>query len=396
MYKTRKKIVDTSYGNKLFTRKVLLSTGELTQEAVINFNNREYYDSAPLGVTVGLKETQSKIIKNKVYLNLNKNIAILSQAEFDQKISKKFDSQISTAFSLAYLKLLAHKDGFTEKEIFKYISQKYKIQSSSPQIICNILNGGKHAYNDLAFCEFMIIPRGIHTRQNIQIASEVYFDLKSIIKNELGENHLFLGREGGFSPFIPNVEDAIFLLNKAINKRNKGKCYIAIDVAANNFTKQNNKNHFQYIINGNTYTTNALIEYYFYLIDKYPIIKYIEDPLHENDIKGWKILFNKLGKKILIVADDLTVSKMFNLKKFKKCFNACVLKINQSGNFTELIKAYNYCVKNNIKIVISQRSGETDSNIIAHIATGLGSHYFKAGAPARERIIKYNELLRIT
>lgn len=207
---------------------------------------------------------------------------------------------------------------------------------------------------------------------------------------------MFLGREGGFSPSISNVEEAICLLGRAIHKRNKGKCFIAIDVAANNFTKKNNKKHFEYIVNKKTHTTNTLIEYYSYLINKYPSIKYIEDPLHENDVKGWKTIFNKLGRKILIVADDLTVSKFSNLRKFKKCFNACVLKINQSGNLTELIKAYNYCVKNNIKTIISQRSGETDSNIITHIATGLGSHYLKAGAPARERIIKYNELLRIT
>jgi len=393
-----KKIMGMPNGNKLFIRKVLLSTGELTREAVIKYNNREYYDSVPRGITIGLKETQSEIAKNKVYVDsdLNKNIAILSQAEFDKKISKKFDSQTSAAFSLAYLKLLAYKNGFTEKEIFKYISQKYKTRSSAPQIICNILNGGKHTYNGLAFCEFMIIPRGVKTEQNIQIASEVYLDLKSIIKNELGKNHLLLGREGGFSPIISNVEDAISLLIKAINKRNKGKCFIAIDAAANNFTIQNHKKYFKYVVNETVYTTDTLVKYYSYFINKYPMIKYIEDPLHENDIRGWKFLLNKLGKKILIVADDLTVSKMYNLKKFKKYFNACVLKVNQSGNFTELIKAYNYCVKNNIKIVISQRSGETDSNIITHIATGLGSHYFKAGAPARERIIKYNELLRIT
>jgi len=385
--------------NKLFIREVLLSTGELTKEAVIRYNDHEYYDSAPLGITTGLKETQSKIIKNKDFyagLNLNKNIINLSQAEFDKKISKKCNSQISTAFSLAYLKLSAHKNGFTEKETFKYISQKYKKRLSSPKIICNILNGGKHTYNDLAFCEFMIIPRGIHVQQNIKTVSEIYLDLKSIIKDELGENHLSVGREGGFSPLISDVEEAISLLSRAIYKRNKDKCFIAIDVAANNFTKKNNKKGFEYIVNKKAYTTNTLIKYYSYLINKYPSIKYIEDPLHENDVGGWKTMLNKLGKKILIAADDLTVSKFSNLKKFKKCFNACVLKINQSGNFTELIKSYNYCVKNNIKTIISQRSGETDSNIIVHIATGLGGHYLKAGAPARERIVKYNELLRIT
>ncbi len=384
---------------KLFIREVLLSTGELTREAVIYYDGYEYYDSAPLGATIGLKETQSQNYSNNkcvMELSLKKDIINLTQAKFDKEVGKKFDSQTSTAFSLAYLKLLAHKKGFNEKEIFKYISLEYKKTISSPKIICNVLSGGKHAYNNLAFCEFMIIPKGINTRQNIQIVSEVYSDLKSLIKNELGENHLILGREGSFSPLISSVEEAISLLDRAICKRNQDKCFIAIDIAANNFTKKSDENQFEYIVNKKNYTTNTLIKYYSYLIDKYPSIKYLEDPLHENDIKGWQNLFNKIGDKILIVADDLTVSKLLNLKKYKKCFNACILKINQSGDFTEFIKAYNYCIKNNIQTIISQRSGETDSNIITHIVVGLGGHYLKAGAPARERIIKYNELLRIT
>lgn len=392
-------IKSTSGATKLFVREVLLSTGELTREAVISYEGHDYYDSAPLGSTVGLKETQSEILSSAQHvmeLNLEKGITGVTQAEFDKVVSEKYDSQTSTAFSLAYLRLLAHKKGFSEKEIYKYISLEYKKDISSPKIICNVLNGGKHAYNNLAFCEFMIIPKGVNTTQNIRIVSEVYVDLKYLISSELGENNLFLGREGGFSPLISDVEVAISLLYRAIGKRNADMCFIAIDVAANNFTKKSDGDQFEYIVNEKSYTTASLIEYYSYLTDKYPSINYLEDPLHENDIAGWKNLFKVMGHKILIVADDLTVSKLLNLEKYPQCFNACILKINQSGNFTELIKAFDYCVKNNIQTIVSQRSGETDSNIVAHMAVGLGGDYMKAGAPARERIIKYNELLRIT
>ena len=112
----------------LFTRKVLLSTGELTHEAVISCDGSEYYDCAPFGATVGLKESQTRTIKRGSLLLSSKtvkNIINLSQSEFDEQISKKCDSQVSTAFSLAYLRLLAHRKGFSEKEIFKYLSQKY-------------------------------------------------------------------------------------------------------------------------------------------------------------------------------------------------------------------------------------------------------------------------------
>jgi enolase len=218
--------------------------------------------------------------------------------------------------------------------------------------------------------------------------------LQQIITDELGESHLFLGREGGFSPVVSNVEEAIDLLSRAICKRNDGKCNIALDVAANNCSELRSGMFF-YTINGKQYTTNELVRYYTKLLERYHTICYLEDPFHEDDIDGWHQLFDLVGDSILVVADDLTVSKAKNIRKYKKCFNACILKVNQAGSVTELVMAYRYCIAHGIKTIISQRSGETDSNILAHLAVGLGSDYIKAGAPARERIVKYNELLRI-
>lgn len=385
---------------KLYTRQVLLSTGEFTTEAVIRVNDTEFYDTAPLGLTVGLKEQQSYPgdIKNKnciSQLNSYQNITGLTQEEFDKFVVNICNSQTSTAFSLAYLKYEAYKHGFTEKQIFKFLAQKFNKATMPPKIISNVLNGGKHSENRLAFCEFMIIPQSTNVKKNINIASEVYLDLKNILINKLGSKCLYIGREGGFSPLISNVEVAISLLNSAILKRNKGKCHIAIDVAANSFSKTNNKGKHVYTVNEKFYTTSDLVRYYSYLLGKFPTITYLEDPFHENDIDGWQQIKDILGDKILIVADDLTNSTLSYLKKYEKCFNACILKINQAGSISKLIESYKFCVKNNIKTVISQRSGETDSNIITHLANGLSSDYIKAGAPARERIIKYNELIRI-
>ncbi|PLX25932.1 hypothetical protein C0580_01045 [Candidatus Parcubacteria bacterium] len=382
---------------EIYSKKILLSTGEFTTEVAIKTKDSVFYGSAPLGLTVGLKEeecssTNSKSIKK---INAIKNILELNQSKFDELVGEICDSQTSTALSLAFMKYQAAIKKIDEKNIFKFIAKQSKIQASSPKIITNLLNGGKHSENRLAFCEFMIIPQGKNTQQNIKIASEIYLDLKNIIKDNLGDDQLYIGREGGFAPLISNVEKAIGLLNKAINKRNKNKCHIAIDVAGNNFA-QKKQNEYIYTVNKNKYNSEQLIKYYDYLTKKFPLIKYLEDPLHENDIESWKKMNKLLGKKILIVADDLTNSTLNYIDKYKDCFNACILKVNQATSISKLMESYKFCVKNKIKTIISHRSGEVDSNIISHLASGLASDYIKAGAPARERIVKYNELIRIS
>ncbi|MHA1678902.1 MAG: hypothetical protein ACTSW3_09010 [Promethearchaeota archaeon] len=240
----------------------------------------------------------------------------------------------------------------------------------------------------------MIIPSGKNINENIKIASEIYLDLQDLIKRRLGQVHCMVGREGGFAPNISDITFAVSLIQTAIDIRHKNECFIALDVAANNFAlKQNDR--FYYIINGNKYTTKELVDYYINLINDFPNISYLEDPFHEEDIDGWKKLNSLLKEKIMIVADDLTISNIKYLKKYVNCFNSCIIKFNQIGNVTDLMKSVDFCLKNNIKIIISQRSGETDSSILSHFAVGLGADYIKAGAPARERIIKYNELLRL-
>ena len=288
---------------------------------------------------------------------------------------------------------VVHIDNFGLMKI-KGLTPKYQ----DGEILKVSVNGGKHAGNGLDFCEFMIIPKGVEIIDNVRTASEVYLDLRDIIESSLGRKHILVGCEGGFSPDISDIEIALNLISQAINKRNSGKCDIAIDVAANNFSQHHvsdSGTHFEYQINGNRYTTDSLLLYYENLILKFPNIVYLEDPFHEEDFDGWKKLSSRFQDKILVVADDLTVSNILHLEKLKICFNACILKINQIGSMTGLVKAYEFCITNNVRTIISQRSGETDSNIIAHMSIGLGSDYIKAGAPARERIVKYNALIRL-
>jgi enolase len=385
---------------KIYLRNVLMSSGEFTEEAVIDLGKVQIFETAPQGMTLGLNEA-SILTKNKITDKTildNPEIFSLSQEDFDRNIATKFTSQISTALSLVFLKFLAQKTEFRNSDLYKYISGKYKKNVDFPTPIFNILNGGLHAGNKLEFCKFMIIPRGKSIESNLKIASEIYLDLKKIIENKLGKQHTLVGREGGFAPDISDVESALALIKEAINLRHSGECGIAIDVAANNFSEKiisDSGKKFQYTINGRNYTSEELIEYYQKLITKFPEITYLEDLFHEQDINAWKQAKNLLGGKVLIVGDDLTVSNIKYLEEHKDCINACILKINQVGTVTGLIEAYNFCEANSIQTIISQRSGETDSDIISHLSVGLGSNFIKAGAPARERIIKYNTLLRL-
>ncbi|MFW6025813.1 MAG: hypothetical protein ACOCRX_05665 [Candidatus Woesearchaeota archaeon] len=383
--------------SKIGVRDVLMSSGNFTKEVVIiTKDKKEIYESSPEGFTIGLKELKkSDINKEEINLLLSKLYTTeLTQKEFDKNVASKFGVDISTALSLTHLRYLSHTKGFKNQKLFEFISRYYSKNKNISIPICNILNGGKHAGNGLDMCEFMIIPQGKDAEENIRIASEVYLDLQNLIKTRLGQGHCMVGREGGFAPNISDVKFAISLIQTGIDIRNKDKCGIALDVAANNFAlKQNNK--YYYILNSHKYTTQELVEYYMNLIKEFPNIIYLEDPFHEEDISGWKKLNSLVNNKILIVADDLTTSNIKYLKKYLGCFNSCILKCNQIGNITDLVESFNFCLKNNIKTIISQRSGETDSSILTHLSIGLGADYIKAGAPARERIIKYNELLML-
>jgi enolase len=238
----------------------------------------------------------------------------------------------------------------------------------------------------------MIIPGGNSVLKNIAISVKVFNQVGKIISKK-GHNHLVSGREGGYVVNKYNNEEIIDILDSAI-KKCKVKCNIAIDVSANNFSYKN-KNAFVYSIGDKKLTSEQMIDYYVALLKKYPLITYLEDPFHEQDIDGWRRLMKKFGEKIMIVADDLTVSNIKYVNKFKGCFNTLLVKVNQIGTFTEFINAINSARKDNIQIVVSQRSGETDSSIISDLAVGLNAEYLKSGSPARERIIKYNHLLRL-
>jgi enolase len=227
------------------------------------------------------------------------------------------------------------------------------------------------------------------------MGTEVYHNLKSVLKDK--GLPTTVGDEGGFAPRLESNESALELIMEAIRKAGyepEQEIKIALDVAASEFYNKESKTYF---IDHKELTAEKLIEYYEYLIGKYPIAS-IEDGLDEFDYDGWKLMTNKLGDKIQIVGDDLFATNKELLKEGieKGLANSILIKVNQIGTLTETFETMELAKKNNYNCVVSHRSGETEDISITHIAVAFNTGQIKTGAPARtDRIAKYNELLRI-
>jgi len=263
-----------------------------------------------------------------------------------------------------------------------------------PVPMCNIINGGKHADNNLDIQEFMIVPKGAPSfREALRYASEIFHTLKNILK----ENGYFtgVGDEGGFAPSLPGNEEAIKLIIQAIEKagyRPGEDVYLAIDAAANGFYQDG-----KYYFDGKVVSSEELIGIYKEWVDKYPLFS-IEDGLAEDDWDGWETMNRELGDKIQIVGDDIFVTNIKRIKKGieKNIANAVLIKLNQIGTLTETIDAINLTHRTGWRTIVSHRSGETVDTTIAHLAVAMNTGQIKTGSLSRsERIEKYNELLRI-
>ena len=289
--------------------------------------------------------------------------------------------------SLANLKAAAKYEGL---ELFEYLGNDY----SMPRCMMNILNGGVHASNGLAFQEFMIVPSRMEYKENLRMGSEIFNTLKNILK----EKKLLcgVGDEGGFAPSIDNTKEALELINEAILKSGYvlgSDVFIALDVAASEFYDEKED---IYLLEGKKYTKEMLADYYNELVSRYHIIS-IEDGMAEEDYDGWKLLTNKLSN-IQLVGDDLFVTNKKLLQKGidMHIANAILIKLNQIGTVTETLDTIKLARENNYKTIISHRSGETEDNYIADFAVGLNLGQIKTGSMSRsERLSKYNRLLRI-
>lgn len=293
------------------------------------------------------------------------------------------------AVSLACLKCLAKAN---DKELYEYVSNK---SVTMPIPMINIINGGAHAVNNIDIQEFMIMPVMKSIKERIRAASEVFHTLKKLLS--INGFAVGVGDEGGFAPNLNNNTMALDFIMEAIRKagyKPGEDIFIALDVAASElYDKETNT----YKLDGKSFTSEELITFYEKLIDTYPILS-IEDPFYENDFETLAKFTSLVGSRIMIVGDDYFVTNEKYLEKGIEMHagNAILLKANQIGTVSEMIKTIMLAKKNNYKTIISHRSGETEDTFIADLAVGLAIPFIKTGSMCRgERIAKYNRLMRI-
>jgi enolase len=265
-----------------------------------------------------------------------------------------------------------------------------------PVPLMNILNGGSHADNNVDVQEFMVVPVGAGSfAEAMQVGTEIYHHLKSVLKKRgLATG---VGDEGGFAPNLPSNSAALDVIVEAIGKagyKAGEDVLLALDVAASEFYKDG-----KYELGGESavWTSAELVDWYAKLVETYPLVS-IEDGLAEDDWEGWKLLTERLGKKVQLVGDDLFVTNTERLARGieQGIANSLLVKVNQIGTLTETLGAVEMAHRAGYTSILSHRSGETEDVTIADLAVATGCGQIKTGAPCRtDRVAKYNQLLRI-
>ncbi|MBP8940426.1 MAG: phosphopyruvate hydratase [Agrobacterium sp.] len=295
------------------------------------------------------------------------------------------------AVSMAVAKAAAEESGLP---LYRYFGGMAPMQMPVPMM--NIINGGAHANNSLDIQEFMVMPVGANTfREAMRCGAEIFHALKKLLDKK--GHSTAVGDEGGFAPNLGSHAEALEVIMQAIEEAGyvPGQdVLLALDCAASEFYKDG-----KYHLSGEglQLTSEQFTDYLANLADQFPIVS-IEDGMAEGDWDGWKLLTDRLGKKVQIVGDDLFVTNTRILKEGiqKGIGNSILIKINQIGTLSETFAAIEMAKRAGYTAVISHRSGETEDSTIADIAVGLNAGQIKTGSLSRsDRIAKYNQLLRI-
>ncbi|MCR3754895.1 MAG: enolase [Candidatus Westeberhardia cardiocondylae] len=408
---------------KIIGREILDSRGNPTVEAEVHLeNNHIGLASVPSGASTGSHEALELRDKNKKRFlgqGVKKAVKIINtvimkalknQNAHNQDIVDNIMIELDGtekksklgANSILAVSLAVSKAAASHKNIplYRHIAELNQTPTkfSIPLPMMNILNGGKHANNNLNIQEFMIQTiNAKNIKESIRIGAEIFHNLKKILM--LHGINITTGDEGGYSPNLRSHSEALSLIKEATEKSGYkfGKdISLAIDCAASEFfNKKTNKYHFT---NENkTFTSKEFTNYLEKLTQQYPILS-IEDGLHEEDWDGFHYQTKILGKKIQLVGDDLFVTNTQRLKKGikNKIANSILIKLNQVGTLTETLKTINVAKKFGYTTIISHRSGETEDTSIADLSVGTQAGQIKTGSLSRsDRTAKYNQLIRI-
>ncbi|MDD4145981.1 MAG: phosphopyruvate hydratase [Clostridia bacterium] len=401
----------------VYAREILDSRGNPTVEVDVTLDDGSFGRAAvPSGASTGayeaveLRDGEKERFLGKGVLkavtNVNTIIApalldedALNQVAIDELMIEmdgtankgKLGANAILGVSLAVAKAAANYVGLP---LYRYLGGVNAKELPVPMM--NILNGGKHADNNVDIQEFMILPAGASSfAEAFRMGAEVFHNLKSVLKKK-GYNTA-VGDEGGFAPNLKSNEEALEVIVEAISKagyKPGEDVFLGLDVAATELFKDG-----VYSLEGEGLTMNAeeMVEFYDQLCRKYPVIS-IEDGLAEDDWEGWQKMTRALGKKVQIVGDDLFVTNTERVSKgiAMGVANSVLIKVNQIGTLTETLNTIEMAKRAGYTAVVSHRSGETEDATIADIVVGVNAGQIKTGAPSRtDRVAKYNQLLRI-
>jgi len=369
------------------------STGSREAMELRDHDQSRYEGLGVLNAVNNVNVEINNFLKNK---DFDQQALDKSLIDFDGTENKKrLGANAILGVSIAFAKASAKEKNL---ELYEYFGNIVGNKDFSiPQPLLNIINGGKHSGNGLELQEFMIVPSGFDLfYKKIEAGGQIISSLRKILEEK--KYSTGLGDEGGFAPVLSSNEEAIELIEQAI--KNAGYDFeqikIGIDAAASSFYK----NGFYKINISNqneSLDNNQIMKWYEELVRKHPII-FLEDPLAEDDWVGFSSITEKLGDKIKIVGDDLTVTNTKSIQEAndKKAINSVLIKLNQIGTVSETIEAIQLTKKNGWSVFVSHRSGETMDTTIADLSVGLSCEYIKSGSLTRpERMCKYDRLIEI-
>ena len=407
-------MVETLKIKKISAREILDSRGFPTVEAELVTELGSFFASVPSGTSKGKNEALELRDGGERYRGLGvlsavKNIneiigpklegkEVTSQKEIDDFLINLDGTEnksnlganavlaVSVAVSRAGAALQA-------KPLWKWISEISGTKPVLPVPCVLFMEGGLHGKGSLDIQEIMVVLQADTFKEKLRISTEIYHNLGKALEKKYGKTSATVGMEGAFTPLIDDTEEALGLIMKTIKDSGyKDGIEFILDMAASCFFQEG-----KYFFDGDILTKDELRDYYLKLCQNYPITG-IEDPFAEEDWPAFREITEKIGDRVSIIGDDLLVTNMGRIKTAveKKACNGLILKANQVGTVTETIEAAKYAIKNNFKVFVKHRSGETKDDFIADLATGLGTGYIMAGGPTRgERVAKYNRLLRI-
>ncbi len=397
---------------KIIKEEVRDSRGNPTIKVTVWVDGKSASFAVPSGASTGaheaheLRDADGKGVQNAID-KINNIIApaligqdALNQKEID-RIMIELDGTANKdnlggnamiGVSIACAKVAAKA---SEVETYEHLRTLAEMKPSrhTPHLYMNLINGGKHAKNDLAFQEYHIVTNTEDIVEAVDIGIKVQDSLEKIILEELGEDSLILGDEGGYAPQISDIRKPLEYFDRAIKENNlEGKVRLALDVASTSFY-----NNGSYSVDGNEITEEELRNIYDSLIKEFNLFS-IEDPFYEEDFESFKEL--KEGQKdLIVVGDDLTVTNKILLKEAieKNSVGGMIIKPNQIGTLTETLETMMLAREHDVELIISHRSGETDDDFIADLAYAFSCFGLKSGSPIKtERMVKYQRLIEIS